>query len=79
MAQITLFGYDAPNDRYAITALESLNANRYLAGNGGNAFNGTPSILRVDLLASKATTFASGVPLPAGPTHAYVQLTCTTV
>ena len=79
MAQITFFGYDQPNDRYYITALESLNPTRFLDGDGGNAFSGTPSQLRVDLLADKASTFASATTLPAGATHAYVQLTCTTV
>ena len=75
-AQLTFFGYDQPNDRYVITALQDTNPTRFIAGNSGNLFDGlTQSV--TTLLANKAETHASA---DFGQvTHAYIQLTCTTV
>ena len=80
-AQITYFGYDAVSDRYVVTPLmSSIVSTRFLDGDGGNVFDGTPNNLTMTLLADKAVTFASGTSgLPQGPTHAYVVMTCTTV
>ena len=75
-AQLTFFGYQQGNDRYTITALQDTNPTRFIAGNGGNLFNGSTQSVTT-LLANKAETHAS-----AGfgaVTHAYIQLTCSTV
>ena len=76
-AQLTFFGYDQPNDRYVVTAVPESNTTRFLDGDSGNLFDGTPSAITTDLLANKASTFSS-----AGfgqATHAWIQITCTTV
>ena len=53
------------------------NNTRFIDGDGGNLFDGTPSSITTDLLADKASTFA-GASFGQG-THAWVQVTCTTV
>ena len=76
-AQLTFYGYDQANDRYFVTALSESNGTRFVDGDSGNLFDGTPSSITTDLLADKASTFAS-----AGfgqATHAWIQVTCTTV
>ena len=74
---MTFFGYDQQFDRYLVTAITESNGTRFIDGDSGNLFDGTPSSITTDLLADKASTFAS-----AGfgqATHAWVQVTCTTV
>jgi len=76
-SQLTFFGYDQNNDRYVVTALTDGNTTRFIDGDSGNLFDGTPSSITTDLKANKTSTFAS-----AGlgqTTHAWVQITCTTV
>ncbi len=76
-AQLTFFGYNQQTDEYVVTALTEGNATRFLDGDGGNLFDGTPSSITTDLLADRASTQASAA--FGQTTHAWIQLTCTTV
>jgi hypothetical protein len=75
-AQLSFFGYDQINDRYVVTSLTDNNTTRFLDGDSGNLFDGSGTVV-MDLLANKASSFSSAN--FGQPTHAYVQMTCTTV